>query len=109
MGGAIKDDTLTIDAYVSDKKIEHAYIKADVEGAECALLVGAEKTAAKIDKILLCAYHRRNDERELRSRLESYGFSVTVNDHYMLFSESVHDFRRPYLRRGIIYGSRNEK
>jgi hypothetical protein len=61
-------DRISLDDYIQDGRIN--FIKADIEGAEIQLLEGAKKVLLAQDdlKLLLCAYHRKNDEILLKGR-----------------------------------------
>lgn len=103
-GGITDESCTTLDDFLKSNTGEQYYIKADIEGFERDLLRGAVKTLSHTNKILLCVYHRMGDEEFIKSHLESAGFDVTVNGHYILFWQKVSDFRRPYVRHGVIYG-----
>jgi hypothetical protein len=79
------------------------FIKADIEGAEIQLLEVAEDFLTKQNnlKLLLCAYHRKNDEVLLKKHLEKYGFQTEYSNGYMLFIHDP-DLDEPYIRRGLI-------
>ncbi|WP_196599560.1 FkbM family methyltransferase [Pectinatus frisingensis] len=96
---------ISLDDYFTNKKID--YLKADVEGGEKELLCGAEKIFHnKIKQVLLCAYHKKDDEQFINCYLIKHGFNVTPNKGYMLFLYD-NKFEEPYIRRGVIYGKRN--
>jgi hypothetical protein len=79
------------------------FIKADIEGAEIELLEGAKNVLSKQNnlKVLLCAYHRKNDEVRLKELLEEYGFQTEYSNGYMLCFYAP-DLDEPYMRRGLI-------
>lgn len=99
---------ISLDDYISSKNLKDRkiYIKADIEGAEVQLLNGLKDSHDSVQRILICAYHKRADEKNIRKTLKAYGFSTEVNEGWMLYPVSAHDFLRPYVRRGIVYGSR---
>ena len=95
---------IALDTYFKDKEID--YIKADIEGAEVAMLLGGKDTFSKqISQAIICAYHRFDDEENIKSCLGLYGFDCEVSDGYMCFSYAD-DFDRAYFRRGLVYGKK---
>ena len=120
------DKVQIVNKYVSDKTTENevsmdvffenkpiSLLKMDVEGAELAVLKGAEKTLAQNDmQILMCAYHKENDERILSDFVAQYGYTSKLSNGYMfpvwdyLHSSDVKTFQ---LRKGMIYACRNSK
>ena len=97
---------ITLDGFFKDKDL--SYVKADIEGAEEKLLIGAEKTLkTKVEQILLCAYHNPRDKEAITGYLSEYGFSYNINKGYMIYSHIDRCYKFPMLRRGIIYGYKN--
>jgi len=92
---------VTLDALFADQNIN--LIKADIEGAERAMLSGAKELLKRSDglKLLLCAYHRDGDEVYLKDFLEQAGFDTGYSKGYMLF---IYDenLKEPFVRRGLI-------
>jgi hypothetical protein len=92
-------DNMTLDAFCRDGKREINFIKADIEGAEIAMLKGARDTLVRQKKLrlALCAYHRETDAEDLREILENNRFQVKFSAGYLI----------PYMggggvRRGIL-------
>ena len=56
--------TIKIDTFVKEKNIKKIdFIKADIEGAERYMLMGAQKTLREFaPKLSLCTYHLPDDE-----------------------------------------------
>lgn len=79
------------------------FIKADIEGAEMAMLRGAERTLAGTGplKLTLCAYHNERDADDLRTFLEARGFDTRFSPHYMILYSDPR-LRAPWLRHGVI-------
>ncbi|MDR2439623.1 MAG: FkbM family methyltransferase [Planctomycetaceae bacterium] len=96
-----KDSNITLDDFLNNKEIN--FIKADIEGAEIQLLEGAAKILSEQNnlKLLLCAYHRKEDAVILKQFLEEKGFTTQYSKGYMLFIYD-NDLDRPYIRRGLI-------
>jgi hypothetical protein len=76
---------ITLDDFLCGRQIN--FIKADIEGAEIQLLEGAKDVLTKTNnlKLLLCAYHRKNDEVLLKKHLEKYTFQTEYSNGYMLY------------------------
>ena len=96
---------ITLDDFFYQKEVN--FIKADIEGAELELLLGAKSILQNKNdlKFLLCAYHAENDEVILKYLLEEYGFATEYSKGYMLF---IYDkkIKEPYVRRGLIRGQK---
>ncbi len=78
---AFKVQTVTLDSFVSKKKLRMGLIKVDLEGAELEFLKGAENTIRTQKPVLLLSiYHKPSDFFELKPLLEQwvpeYEFSV---------------------------------
>lgn len=69
-GRKIEVSQITLDEFVLQKQLPHVdFIKADIEGAERLMLIGAKNTLAKFSpKLSLCTYHF-SDDRDILSRL----------------------------------------
>jgi hypothetical protein len=92
---------IALDDFIGSREIN--FIKADIEGMEVKLLMGGKKTLTEaVDlKLLLCAYHRKDDAENLRSFLETNGFITEFSKRYMLFILDK-ELDEPYIRRGLI-------
>lgn len=62
--------TITVDSFVEQNGLSSVdFIKADIEGAERLMLLGAQKTLAQLSpKLSLCTYHF-SDDKEVLTRL----------------------------------------
>jgi predicted RNA methylase len=84
------------------------FLKIDVDGAEANVLRSCHGilSPGKPVRIVLCTYHRDNDEEDFTSLLQNYGFKVSCSKGYM-----IHYFDKqmiaPYLRRGLIRAIRS--
>lgn len=98
-----------LDDFFRDRKID--YIKADIEGWEEKMLEGASEILdTKVSQVLCCVYHREDSEACISGFLRKKGFSVSVNEKYMIFiySDQVtgEPLRPPYLRHGVMYAQK---
>jgi len=102
------NQSISLDDYF-DGKEKPTFIKADIEGFEYAMLKGATRiiSLSKSLKIAVCTYHNQKDEEELSSFLTESKFTTTPSHGYMIPYLSS-DFRRPYLRRGLIRAIKKE-
>lgn len=108
VGEADAENTKKLDTICKDKI---NFLKMDIEGAEIAALKGAKKLFQKSTdlKCSICAYHRHNDETEIKKILHEYGITTSVSKGYMLFVYDQKVREKPELRRGIVRGSRQTK
>jgi hypothetical protein len=92
---------ITLDGFFGGKRID--FIKADIEGMEIKLLEGSKGLLADNNylKLLLCAYHSKNDGTEIKKILESNGFITEYSKRYMLFIYD-RELEKPYIRRGLV-------
>ncbi len=98
--------SVTIDEIVGDNQVD--FIKLDVEGAELAVLKGADKTLRQNPgiKVAVCTYHKINDAEEIKAYLEDMGFDVEFSKGYVL--ASLDALAPPYFRRGLIRAVRKD-
>lgn len=64
----IRIETITVDDFVNQNKLNNVdFIKADIEGAERLLLMGAKNTLKEFaPKLAICYYHKLDDLKVLR-------------------------------------------
>ena len=102
------ENEVSIDDFFENKNI--SLLKMDVEGAELAVLRGAKKTLAQQDmQILMCAYHKAEDENILSGFVAQYGYASKLSNGYMFpvwdyLDNSAKIFQ---FRKGVIYANRN--
>ena len=95
------DQFTTLDNLFGGIKVD--FIKADIEGAEVAMLNGAEQLMRRSVglKMVLCTYHGENDADTIEKILKGHNFKIRFSDHYMLFFWDKR-LKAPYLRHGVI-------
>jgi hypothetical protein len=95
-------NNVTLDDFLCGRPIN--VIKADIEGAEMQLLEGAENVLTNQNdlKLLLCTYHRKDDDARFKTHLEKRGFQTEYSNGYMLLFMYDPDLDEPYTRRGLI-------
>lgn len=97
-------DKVALDDYFGAEQAIH-FIKADVEGAEAAVLRGAENIlkSQRGVKVAICTYHRQEDAGILGDMLSQLGFHTTFSDGYMLYYYGrTNVVREPYLRKAVL-------
>lgn len=105
IGGEDKDETITVDRFFKDKNLD--YVKADIEGAEVAMLQGGKYTfKSKVKAAEICAYHNVGDEEKIQNLLEQYGFSCLKSKGYLFFDAGNEPIPNCF-RKGIIFGKKN--
>ena len=94
---------ISLDTFFYDKKVD--VLKADIEGAEEAMLLGGGDTFKnKVKKAFICTYHSPNAEDIIKRYLEDYGFQSEFNSGYTLYVYDLSTFMTPYVRHALIYG-----
>lgn len=73
----------TLDKFIQDKKIDKVdFIKADIEGYERNMLLGAKETLRKFGpKLAICTYHYPNDPEVLKDII------LTSNSKYIIIQK----------------------
>lgn len=103
LGDITDEKSITLDHFLGSNLTVN-FIKADIEGYEQKLLLGAKKIMEinQSIKIAICTYHKQNDEQQLGDLLRLDGFSVNFSYGYVMFyydSEiDTPDFRRCLIR-----------
>jgi hypothetical protein len=102
-----ENDRVSLDDFFNDQKID--FLKVDIEGAETQLLEGSEKLmlAQKLSKIVICTYHKKDDADNIEKILTNAGFCTRYSKGYMVYPEN-NVYLPPYLRRGLIRGSKEK-
>ncbi|MDR2602107.1 MAG: FkbM family methyltransferase [Spirochaetaceae bacterium] len=95
------DNCVRLDDFIQKEEIN--FIKADIEGAETALLAGMKNILSSCGnlKIVLCTYHKKHDALELKNILTRNGFKTEYSKGYMICIMDK-ELDKPYLRRTLI-------
>ena len=99
-----KDDEshIRLDTFYEEKK-DLTFLKIDVDGAESVVLNSSKEIFKSVKplKVVLCTYHKNNDEKDFIFLMKDYGFTVSPSKGYMI---NYYDkkMKAPYLRRGLI-------
>jgi hypothetical protein len=96
---------ISLDKYFQDKE-RPTLLKADVEGAENDVLVGADQILEDIKDILVCTYHRAGDAQHLSGLLSEKGYEIKFSPGRMLFIWEKEDYslEAPFdFRKGLIH------
>lgn len=115
------DKVVIINKYVSDKDDDShvrfdtfykenndlTFIKIDVDGAESIVLDSCNEVfkSPVPFKVVLCTYHKNDDEKDFNLLLKNHGFNVTPSKGYMIYYYDK-KMKVPYLRRGLIRATR---
>ena len=106
LGNANDEKTITLDKLVGDGRVD--FVKMDIEGAETDALKGAEKVFRNNDiRCSICSYHKHDDEKNIRSILESYGYGTSTSHGHVIFHLDSDRFIWSEPRHGIVYGKKN--
>jgi len=92
-----------LDDFFNDQSVH--FIKADIEGAENQLIEGAKNILQRQMslKIVLCTYHKHNDEETLNNKLKEYHFVTEFSKGYIIFYYEICDkLQPPYLRKVLL-------
>lgn len=84
------------------------FLKMDIEGAEVDALLGGKRLLQRSHgHAAICAYHRKNDEENIRFILRKYGYQTNTSNGYMCFVYDQDGIAE--LRRGIVYAEKIDK
>lgn len=104
LGDTDDENNIRIDSFVEEGHIN--FLKLDVEGAEISALKGAARILENSSKVkcAVCAYHRKNAERDICRLLGNYHFYTSTTKGYMFFKEDIDSWVDGELRHGIVRG-----
>lgn len=93
-------DTITLDDFLSDKKIDKLFLKMDIEGEEQKALQGAGRVISDTEnfRCSVCTYHTENDQQNIESFLKGHGISTYFTDGYLFYDRAI--------RKAIIRGEK---
>ncbi len=82
------NNLISLDDFVDKYKLNKVdFIKADIEGAEAKVLIGAKNVLKRYQpKLVFCTYHSVDDEKEIEKAI------ISANSNYKI-----------YKKRGVIY------
>lgn len=86
-------ECITLDDFVSSEGMLPTFIKVDVEGAESAVLSGAQTCLARARPLLVCEVHDADNAELARALLERQGYTVGWLERRDSFP--LHFFARP--------------
>lgn len=98
----IKIDDMYADMGSCDTENTLFIVKMDIEGAEMQALEGMRRmlSEAKWAMLFVCAYHRQNDEKEIREYFKE-GYCIEHTDGYFCYYvDPMYD--KPYVRRCVM-------
>lgn len=108
-----KDDNIniSIDTFMKEQGLDAVnLIKMDVEGYERDVLMGARSRIreGKIKNLLVCTYHRLDDEAWVKDFLKEY--DTEYSERYMLVAGryEIWDIKKPYFVHGLIRATHRE-
>lgn len=97
-------DTYTDESHIALKDLtggKKCFVKMDVEGYEMNVLAGLDlKQMGDKSKLIVCAYHHQNDEKEIGKYLTKNGVQFQHTKGYLLSAWG--GYEEPFLRRGLI-------
>lgn len=106
----VTDDVyVSLDDYFRQECVLPSVIKMDIEGYELRALQGARHLLASkpgVRQVVVCAYHRQDDEQMLGTLLRGCGYATVPSQGYMLFIYDQ-DVKPPYFRRGVIRATKD--
>jgi hypothetical protein len=84
-------------------------VKIDVEGNELNVLEGMVKILSqnKLITLLVCTYHKQNDEVILNDFLSNLGYSNSYSNGYMcyFYDKSI---KKPFLRKALMFSTKEK-
>ena len=100
LGRTDDEHTISIDTLAQKNHID--FIKMDIEGAEISALEGGKEFLNTVDRLelVVCTYHRLDDENIIREELESMGYDTHTTNGYMIFPDNIE--QPPRMVRGVL-------
>lgn len=97
------NNSISLNSLFNNTTKESFFVKMDIEGAEKTVLIGNNSffTSQNNIKLACCTYHKKNDAKQISNLLETWHYSYSFSDGYMLYFADE-DFSYPYFRKGLI-------
>lgn len=98
-----------LEKHSADEKI---FIKADIEGFEHLMMIGAENSFDRFDniKVSACLYHNDSEIDKIKDYFKNKkDFKIKVNPGYLLYIYDTKRLKAPFLRRGVIKIKKEKK
>lgn len=96
--------TVKLDSFIKEN-ID--FLKIDIEGAELEALRGAKETLLRSNvKCSICSYHKKDDEKNIKDIMQSYGYETSNSKGYMVFLCDEDIFYHADFRHGIVYAKK---
>jgi hypothetical protein len=85
VGDIDRDQSITLDSFLSGKETDNLHIKMDIEGAEQSALRGAKTILANGNDISfsVCTYHKKEDAKEISHFFHSLGYAYEFTQGYL--------------------------
>jgi len=105
LGKESNEESKTIDFLIHEPV---DFLKMDIEGAETDALAGAKRVLCESSAVCaICAYHKKNDEDDIKKILHGYGYQTGVSRGYMLYGWDETVFNTMDVRRGLVFGKKS--
>ncbi len=103
-GETFGDYTSIDDYFGSEIPNNIRIIKMDIEGSEMEALNGMKKTLQENPEavLLVCLYHNKDDEKEIKRFLEDMGYEFRIRDGVMLFGNIDTENICDNIRHGVL-------
>lgn len=99
---------ISLDEFFKDKPFPN-FLKLDVEGSENCVLKGAENIINQDNiQVAICTYHKYEDEKNFKTFFENKGYKTQFSNSYMIMYENGEDFKKPYIRRGVLRAEKSK-
>lgn len=92
MDNVVKVEAISLDSFFEDKENKPTFIKADVEGSEMDLIIGAKALITKHKpKLAICVYHRLDDLFKLPLMIKELNpeYKMELRHHMPNYCETV--------------------
>ena len=105
VGNENDEKCVTLDKFFADKKLDS--IKADIEGAEMDMLLGAKIVMMdKVKSINICVYHNYDDEEKITDYLVGKNFTCEINPGLMWIYGHNKPLEQQFVH-GVLHATKN--